>query len=348
MKKAEKYKQAGVDLEEAKRLVDIVKKYTQKLPQKGVISNIGTFAGCFSINTINYKNPILIASTDGVGTKIKVACMANKHKGIGIDLVAMCVNDIITCGAKPLFFLDYIAFSKFDRKIFEELIEGIVEGCKISECALIGGETAEMPNFYKDEVYDCAGFVVGIVEKEKLIDSSEVSIGDILIGIESNGVHSNGFSLIRKIFFEEKKISPEQYIEELKKTLIEELLIPTKIYYPIIKTLLLHNIKIKSCAHITGGGLIDNLERILPPSCKAVIKKDAWEWKPIFKLIQELGNVSEEEMYRVFNCGIGFVVIVNEEVVEEILNILNALGEKGYIIGRVEEQKTGEEKVVFI
>ncbi len=348
MTMADRYKEAGVDLEKASLLVEIVKKYSKSLPQKGVLSGIGGYAGFFSLEAFNLKNPVLVSSTDGVGTKIKVAIMAGIHRGIGIDLVAMCVNDIITCGAKPLFFLDYLAFGKFEEKVFEELIQGIVEGCKISECALLGGETAEMPGMYAEEDYDCAGFVVGVVERNKIIDGSEVSIGDVLVGIESSGIHSNGFSLVRKVFFEEGRYSVDHYFEELGKPLAEELLIPTKIYVPSVKTLLSRKVKIKACAHITGGGFFDNLPRVIPQNCKAVIEKSSWEWKPIFKLIKELGKVSEEEMYKVFNCGIGFVLVVSEGELEDVKALLKALGEQFYIIGRIEKRKPEEPRVVLV
>lgn len=345
---AERYKEAGVDLEKASLLVNIVKKHVQKLSQKGALYEIGGFAGLYSLDLSSYKNPVLVSSTDGVGTKIKVAISAKKHKGIGIDLVAMCVNDIITCGAKPLFFLDYIAFGKFDEKIFEELIEGIVEGCALSQCSLLGGETAEMPGMYQIGDYDCAGFVVGIVERDKIIDGSEISIGDLIIGLSSSGLHSNGFSLVRKVLFEEHKLSLEFIPEELGKPLGEVLLTPTKIYAPVLLTLLNREIKIKGCAHITGGGLVDNLSRILPKNSKAVIVKNSWEIPFIFRFIKDLGKISEEEMYRVFNCGIGFVIITEKNSLEEIETLLEALGESYYIIGQIEKAKESEPQVIFI
>ncbi|RKX61245.1 MAG: phosphoribosylformylglycinamidine cyclo-ligase [Thermodesulfobacteriota bacterium] len=348
MGKAERYKQAGVDLEKANLLVEIVRKYTQKLPQKGVISEIGGYAGFFSLDVFSYKEPVLVSSTDGVGTKIKIAIMANRHKGIGIDLVAMCVNDIITCGAKPLFFLDYLAFGKFNENVFEELIEGIVEGCKISQCALLGGETAEMPGMYKSDEYDCAGFIVGIVERNKIIDGSEISIEDVIIGIPSSGLHSNGFSLVRKICFEEQKFDLDYIPDELNKPLAEELLTPTKIYAPIMYHLMNKNLKIKACIHVTGGGFIDNIPRVLPKNCKAVIFKNSWEIPPIFQWLQNLGKISDEEMYHVFNCGIGFILIVGEEEKEDVISMISALGEKPIIIGKIEELKENESQVIFV
>jgi len=345
---AEKYKEAGVDLEKASELVNIVKKFTDKLPQKGVISSIGGYSGLFSLDVSSYKSPVLVASTDGVGTKIKIAIQAGKHTGIGIDLVAMCVNDIITCGAKPLFFLDYIAFGKFDENIFTQLIEGITEGCKIAGCSLLGGETAEMPGFYSPGEYDCSGFIVGIVERDSIIDGSTISIGDVILGIPSSGIHSNGFSLVRKVLFEEHKLDLDYIPEELGKPIGEELLIPTKIYAPIVNTLLHKDLEIKGCAHITGGGFFDNIPRILPKNCKAVLQKDSWEMPPIFKYIQNLGNVSEEEMYRVFNCGIGFVLVVSDESLEDVQGIIRALGEECHIIGKIEKRKDEEPQVILV
>ncbi len=348
MSSAEKYKEAGVDLDKANFLVKIVKKHVQKLSQKGAISDIGGFAGLFSFDFSSYKNPVLVSSTDGVGTKIKIAISAGSHKGIGIDLVAMCVNDIITCGAKPLFFLDYIAFGKFDEKIFEELIGGIVEGCAISQCTLLGGETAEMPGMYEAGNYDCAGFVVGIVERDKIIDGSEIAIGDLIIGLASSGLHSNGFSLVRKVLFEDHKLSLEHIPEEVGFSLKEVLLTPTKIYAPTLMTLLNKEVKIKGCAHITGGGFIDNLPRILPKNSKAIIDKSSWQVPPIFNFIKRLGNISEEEMYRVFNCGIGFVIIVGKDSLEEVETLLSALGETYYIIGYIEKAKENEPQVILV
>lgn len=347
MNAAEKYRAAGVDLEKANLLVEIVKKYSSSLPQKGVLSGIGGYSGLFSLDLNSYKNPVLVSSTDGVGTKIKLAIKAGIHKGIGIDLVAMCVNDIITCGAKPLFFLDYLAFGKFEEKIFEELIAGIVEGCKISQCALLGGETAEMPGMYAPGDYDCAGFVVGIVEREKIIDGSTISIGDVLIGIPSSGLHSNGFSLVRKIL-EEKQISLDYIPEELGRPIGEVVLTPTKIYVPIMLTLTNKGYNIKGCAHITGGGFIDNLPRILPKNCKVIIEKNTWETPAIFQLLQKWGEISEKEMYQVFNCGIGLVLIVSREEVEEITSLISALGEGYRVIGYVDKREQDEPQVILV
>jgi phosphoribosylformylglycinamidine cyclo-ligase len=348
MKDAERYKEAGVDLEKANLLVEIVKKKTQRLTQKGVIQDIGGYAGLYSLDVSCCKNPVLVSSTDGVGTKIKLAILADKHVGIGIDLVAMCVNDIITTGAKPLFFLDYIAMGKFNEKVFNDLIEGITQGCETSQCALLGGETAEMPGMYLEGDYDLAGFVVGIVERDKIIDGSEISIGDAVIGLASSGLHSNGFSLVRKIILEEHKLPLDHIHSDLGKTLAEELLTPTKIYVPTILTLINKGQRIKGIAHITGGGFYDNIPRILPRNCKVVLEKKAWEWPPVFKYLQNLGRIKDEEMYHVFNCGIGMVLIVDKSSVDEVFAFLNALGETSYILGQVEKLQEGEPQVQLV
>ncbi len=348
MNDAERYKEAGVDLEKANLLVEIVKKKTQRLTQKGVIQDIGGYAGLYSLDVSCCKNPVLVSSTDGVGTKIKLAILADRHVGIGIDLVAMCVNDIITTGAKPLFFLDYIAMGKFNEKVFNELIEGITRGCETSQCALLGGETAEMPGMYAEGDYDLAGFVVGMVERDKIIDGSEISIGDAVIGLASSGLHSNGFSLVRKIILEEHKLPLDHIPSDLGKTLAEELLTPTRIYVPTILTLISKGQRIKGIAHITGGGFYDNIPRILPRNCKVVLEKKAWEWPPVFKYLQNLGRISDEEMYHVFNCGIGMVLIVDKSSLDEVFAFLNALGETSYILGQVEKLQEGEPQVQLV
>lgn len=348
MEQAQRYKEAGVDLEKANLLVDIVREKTKKMGQKNVLSSIGGYAGLFSLDTSCCKNPVLVSSTDGVGTKIKLAILADKHRGIGIDLVAMCVNDIITCGARPLFFLDYIAMGRFQEKIFQELIEGIVEGCEQAQCALLGGETAEMPGMYEENEYDLAGFVVGLVDRDKIIDGSEISFGDVVLGLASSGLHSNGFSLVRKIILEEQKLSLDYIPPEIGMPLGEALLIPTKIYVQTILTLINKGLRLKGIAHITGGGFFDNIPRILPKNCKVVIEKGAWEWPPIFKYLQELGKISEEEMYHVFNCGIGMVMVVDKGSLEDIETFLSALGERAYILGTVERRLEGEKQVHLV
>jgi len=321
------YKESGVNIDLANQIV------------KGVLNGIGGFGGLFSLAEQNYKEPVLVSGTDGVGTKLKIAFARNKHVTVGIDLVAMSVNDIITCGAKPLFFLDYISISKLSKKVVVELIKGITEGCKMADCALLGGETAEMPGFYPEGEYDLAGFAVGIVEKSKIIDGREIKEGDSVIGIASNGLHSNGFSLVRKVLLEEERYDLEKTVPSLKKTLGEELLAPTRIYVqPILH--LLEKYRILGIAHITGGGLLENIPRILPEGVSVRINQESWTKPPIFPLIQKEGEISAEEMYRTFNMGIGMALVVRPDKTEQIINELNQMDFPSYIIGRVVKRET--------
>ncbi|ADD01875.1 phosphoribosylformylglycinamidine cyclo-ligase [Thermoanaerobacter italicus Ab9] len=331
------YKDAGVNIDEGNKLVEMIKPIAKQTLNEYVLEGIGGFAGLIEIK--NYKNPVLISSTDGVGTKLKIAFMMDKHDTVGIDLVAMCVNDIIVTGAKPLFFLDYFATGKLKSETAVEVIKGIAEGCKIAGCALIGGETAELPGFYKEGEYDLAGFCVGIAEKEELIDTKLIKEGDAIIGLASSGIHSNGYSLVRKIFFEKNNFSVKDFIPELGINLGEALLTPTKIYVKSIEAL--KGLKIKGMAHITGGGFIDNIPRILRKSIAAKINKGSWEIPAIFNLIQRLGDIEEREMYRTFNMGIGMVVIVEPSDVDKALEKLNGIGEKAYIIGEIVESEGG-------
>ncbi len=338
------YKSAGVDIDKANRVIDEVKSKIRETFRNEVISDIGGFSGLFDIVQGKYNDPVLVASVDGVGTKLKLAFLSGKHSTIGIDLVAMCVNDVIVCGAEPLFMLDYFATGGLEENVVKEVISGIVEGCKIANCSLIGGETAEMPSFYKKGEYDLAGFVVGIIEKEKIIDGTTISIGDKIVGIASSGVHSNGFSLIRKIFVDSGKFDLNKPLEGLEKPLIDELLTPTKIYvYPILRVI--KNFNIKGMAHITGGGIIENIGRVLSDRLKAVIDCSSWEIPEIFKIIKRYGNVDEFEMFRVFNNGIGYVIIVNDEEVEDLTTFLNNLGFKSYLIGEITQRNENEPKV---
>jgi phosphoribosylformylglycinamidine cyclo-ligase len=287
----------------------------------------------------NYKEPVLVSGTDGVGTKLKIAFALNKHDSVGIDLVAMCVNDIITCGAKPLFFLDYISIGKLSEKVAVEIIKGIAEGCKMADCALLGGETAEMPDFYSEGEYDLAGFAVGIVEKNKIIDGREIREGDSVIGLTSNGLHSNGFSLVRKVLLEEKRYDLEKTVLSLKKTLGEELLAPTRIYVkPVLH--LLEKYRLLGIAHITGGGLSENIPRILPEGVAVQINQKSWPKPSIFSLIQKEGKIFNEEMYRTFNMGIGMVLIVAPDKTEQIINELKQMNFPSYLIGRVVKRET--------
>jgi phosphoribosylformylglycinamidine cyclo-ligase len=328
------YKDAGVDIDLADHIVKKIKPLISKTFIPGVQGDIGGFGGLFSLTGQNYKEPVLVSGTDGVGTKLKIAFALNKHDSVGIDLVAMCVNDIVTCGAKPLFFLDYISIGKLSEKVAVELIKGIAEGCKMANCALLGGETAEMPDFYPQGEYDLAGFAVGIVEKSKIIDGREIREGDSVIGITSNGLHSNGFSLVRKVLLEDKKYELEEKSTVLKRTLGEELLRPTRIYVkPVL--CLLEKYKVLGMAHITGGGLLENIPRVLPEGVSVQIDKKSWTKSPIFSLIQKEGKISDEEMYRTFNMGIGMALVVRPDKTEQIINELKMMRYDSYIIGRV-------------
>lgn len=341
-----KYADAGVDINAGNRLVELLKPIVSKTFSPGVITDIGGFAGLFSLNVEDMRNPVLVSSTDGVGTKLKIAFMLDKHDTIGIDLVAMCVNDIIVQGATPLFLLDYISMGKLNVNRARDIVKGIAEGCRQSACSLIGGETAEMPGFYAGDEYDLAGFVVGLADNEELLDNSEIAVGHQLIGIGSSGLHSNGYSLVRKVFFEELKMSVGDYVEDFGRTLGEELLEPTRIYAQAIGNLK-RDFHIYGISHITGGGFIDNIPRMLPKPCKAVINNSSWSPQPIFSFIQKAGRISEIEMMRTFNNGLGLVIVVSEEEVGEALIRLNAMGEHAYHIGFVESRGDNEEAVQF-
>jgi len=327
------YKEAGVDISLANQIVEKIKPLISKTSIPGVLGGIGGFGGLFSLAEQKYKEPVLVSGTDGVGTKLKVAFALNKHDTIGIDLVAMSVNDIITCGAKPLFFLDYISIGKLSEKIVVELIKGITEGCKMADCALLGGETAEMPGFYAKDEYDLAGFAGGIVEKSQIIDGREIKEGDSVIGIASNGVHSNGFSLVRKVLLEDKKYKIDDTIPSFKKSLGEELLRPTRIYVsPVLH--LLEKYKILGIAHITGGGLLENIPRILPDGVSVQINQKSWPKPSIFSFIQKEGKISDQEMYRTFNMGIGMVLIVSQNDASKVMDELKMARYDSYLIGK--------------
>ncbi len=342
------YAKAGVDIDKANKLVEKIKPIVASTFKRGVLTEIGGFAGMFALDLNEFSEPVLVSSTDGVGTKIKIAIDANIHDTIGIDLVAMCVNDILVCGAKPLFFLDYFSTGKLEPEVGEAVIKGIAEGCKQANCSLIGGETAEMPGLYQEGDYDLAGFTVGVVDRKKIIDGSDIGVGNVLIGLASSGLHSNGFSLVRKIFFKDLGLSVHDKVDELgEKSVGELLLTPTKIYVNTIFRIL-KEFKINGMVHITGGGLLENIPRILPNSCKAVIEKSSWEISPIFKFLQEKAQIPEKEMYRTFNCGIGMVLISPENLVQDIMFQLQALGEDAHIIGKIEEKKESEDPILFV
>jgi len=337
------YKSSGVDVDEGQRAVKLMKEHVKSTFNSNVLADIGGFGGLFSLNINDYKEPVLVAGTDGVGTKLKLAFMMDKHDTIGQDCVAMCVNDILCQGGKPLFFLDYIATGKLVGEKIAQIVGGIAEGCKLAGSALIGGETAEMPGLYNKNEYDLAGFAVGIVDKTKVITGDNIEEGDIILGLSSSGIHSNGYSLVRRLFFDILDMKTTDYVEELEKTLGEELLKPTKIYVkPILG--LIKEISVKGIAHITGGGFYENIPRILPENVDAKIDVDAWEVPPIFKLIKQKGNISDKEMFSTFNMGVGMAIVISKEDVDKSIQLLNSLGESANIIGEIVK---GQKQVIL-
>ena len=337
------YRDAGVDIEAGNALVDRIKPLAAKTRRPGVMSGLGGFGSMFELPLDRYKKPVLVSGTDGVGTKLRLAIESGIHDTIGIDLVAMCVNDIIVLGAEPLFFLDYYATSKLDIDVATSVVSGIADGCTLSGAALVGGETAEMPSMYEDGDYDLAGFCVGVVEKDNVIDGSQVAAGDVLIGLASSGPHSNGYSLIRKIL---DRSQDELNTKFEDSTLGEHLLTPTRIY---VKSLLqLHEkINIHALSHITGGGLLENIPRVLPDNVQAIIEADSWQRPAIFDWLQEQGNVIDEEMYRTFNNGIGMVVVVAKEDATQTLSLLAELGESAFQIGHIDTSEQTAPHVII-
>ncbi|KKI91407.1 phosphoribosylaminoimidazole synthetase [Bacillus sp. SA1-12] len=328
------YKQAGVDIEAGYEAVSRMKKHVAKTMRKGVMGGLGGFGGMFDLSELNYKQPVLVSGTDGVGTKLKLAFMADKHDTIGIDAVAMCVNDILAQGAEPLFFLDYLALGKAIPEKIEQIVKGIADGCEESGCALVGGETAEMPGLYDDDEYDVAGFSVGAVEKENIVTGENIKPGHVLIGLSSSGLHSNGFSLVRKILLENQKLDLQAVYEPFTKNLGEVLLTPTRIYVkPVLDVV--RKFQVDGMAHITGGGFIENIPRMLPEGTGVEIDFGSWPIPEIFDFLKEKGELSSEDMFNVFNMGIGFVLAVKNELLHDVINQLEANGEKAYIIGRV-------------
>jgi phosphoribosylformylglycinamidine cyclo-ligase len=341
------YADSGVDIDKANELVQRIKKIAKSTPQSGVMGEIGGFGGLYSLNLSHLEHPVLVSPTDGVGTKLKIAFMTGKHDTVGIDLVAMCVNDIAVQGAKPLFFLDYLAMGRLDTTVATDIIKGIGDGCKQARCALIGGETAEMPSFYQEGEYDLAGFTVGIVDNDKIVDGSEIHVGNQVIGIASNGLHSNGYSMVRKICFELLKLDVDSHVEELGTTLGSELLKPTRIYSQTIQGLL-KDMPILGLAHITGGGIAENIVRIIPNACQVVLNKGSWDSQPIFSFLQGAGKVSQKEMMRTFNNGIGLVAVVPEPAVNDVLERLAGLKEKTYVIGEIAEKKKSKYRIKWV
>jgi phosphoribosylformylglycinamidine cyclo-ligase len=342
------YRDAGVDIDAGDALVERIKPFAKKTMRAGVMGGIGGFGALFEVPK-NYREPVLVSGTDGVGTKLKLAFELNRHDTVGIDLVAMSVNDILVQGAEPLFFLDYFACGKLNVDTAASVVQGIAKGCEISGCALIGGETAEMPGMYPDGEYDLAGFAVGVVEKSKIIDGSTILPGDAVIGIASSGAHSNGYSLIRKIIARSNPDLDAKFDEVggKSRTLADAIMAPTHLYVkPVLA--LLQAMPIKGMAHITGGGLTENVPRVLPPGAKAVLKKSAWQRPALFDWLQKEGGVAEEEMHRVFNCGIGMVLIVAQEHRRHALELLLAAGEKAMEIGSIEWRDGNEAQTIVI
>ena len=341
MKRGTTYKDAGVDIEAGNRLVSRIREIVKPTLRPEVMSGVGGFGAVVSLTETPYEKPVLVSSTDGVGTKLKIAFQSGIHDTVGIDLVAMSVNDVVVQGAEPLFFLDYFATGRLDIGVAETVIRGIAAGCRAANCSLVGGETAEVPGLYADGEYDLAGFAVGIADRDRVIDGSGITVGDQILGIGSSGLHSNGYSLARKVLLQDGGYDLSHVFPELGRSLAEELLTPTRIYVRTILNLL-RDFNLKGMAHITGGGLPENLPRVLPQGCRARISRSAWQEPTIFHLIRELGRIDPKEMLRTFNCGIGMALVVPSTEVEEILVRLKALGEKAWVIGEILERKTGE------
>lgn len=337
------YRDAGVDIDAGNYSVQLIKESVKSTYRPEVLGDLGGFGGLFALNSGKYKEPVLVSGTDGVGTKLRLAFMLDKHDTIGQDAVAMCVNDILVQGAEPLYFLDYLAVGKLEPEKVAAIVKGVAGACKESGCALIGGETAEMAGFYPDGEYDIAGFAVGIVDKANIITGEHIKAGDVLIGLPSSGLHSNGYSLVRKICFDVKGFKGDEYIEELGKTIGDELLTPTRLY-PKVCMPLTENFKINGMVHITGGGFYDNIPRVLPENCSVEVDSSAWERPAIFNLLKEWGNVAWPEMYRTFNMGIGMVLVVSADEADKVQAHLAANNEKSYVIGKVVE---GSQEVVI-
>jgi len=334
---AKSYEEAGVCLEAGYESVRLIKKHIARTNRPGMMGNIGSFGGMFDLASLNYKEPILVSGTDGVGTKLKIAFMMDRHDTIGQDAVAMCVNDVLAQGAAPLFFLDYIAVGKNDPAKIEAIVKGVADGCVLSNCALIGGETAEMPDMYDEDEYDIAGFTVGAVEKAKLIDGSKVQVGDKLIGLASSGVHSNGFSLVRKIVFKDNQLDLNTQYETLPDTLGNVLLTPTRIYVrPVLDVLA--KVDVHAICHITGGGFDENIPRVLRDGQGILIHEGSWEMPPIFPFLEKYGKVQHREMFNIFNMGIGMILVVHPTDVNEVCKMFESLGEKAFEIGEVTDK----------
>ena len=335
------YKNAGVDIEAGYRAVELMKKHVKETMRPEVLGGLGGFSGAFSLDRfMTMKHPTLVSGTDGVGTKLKIAFLLDKHDTIGIDCVAMCVNDIACAGGEPLFFLDYVACGKNYPEKIATIVKGVADGCKQAGCALIGGETAEMPGFYPVDEYDLAGFAVGIVDRDEIVDGSSVKAGDTIIGIASSGIHSNGYSLVRKVF-DMREATLARYNDSLGCTLGEALLVPTKIYVKALRSLKDGGIKVKACSHITGGGFYENIPRMLPEGKHAVIRKASYEVPAIFDLLAKTGNIEEKMMYNTYNMGIGMMLAVDSDKADEAIRLLKEAGENAYVVGEITDGEKG-------
>jgi len=337
------YADAGVDISRANRTKQRIKYLAHKTFTRGVLSEIGGFGGLFSIDRDKYLDPVLVSSVDGVGTKLKIAFDMNFHNSVGADLVNHCVNDIAVQGATPMFFMDYLATGKLDPNVAETIVEGIADACKVNGCALIGGETAEMPGFYPDGEYDLAGFIVGVVDRDRIITGAKVEIGDIILGLPSTGLHTNGYSLARKLFFEVAGYSPETYVNEIKNKAGNELMKTHRSYWPVMRKFIAGEC-VSAFAHITGGGITENLPRVLPRGTAAVIELSSWPLPPVFEHLQKLGNVPQDEMLRTFNMGLGMLIVVPAAKFKKAQNVLERAGEKAFTVGRIVK---GDRKVLY-
>ncbi|MFA4974104.1 MAG: phosphoribosylformylglycinamidine cyclo-ligase [bacterium] len=340
---SQQYKKAGVDIDAGNRFVEIIKPYIKSTHRRGVVSDIGGFGGLYSLGELNMKDPVLVSGTDGVGTKLRIAIEMQKFDTIGIDLVAMCVNDIACSGAEPLFFLDYFAMSKLKPEEHSEIVKGIAQACKKTGCALIGGETAEMPDMYAEDDFDLAGFAVGIVDRSKIIDGSAIGIGNAIVGVESTGFHSNGYSLVRKIL-RDAKLDLKKVYDGIDKPLGEALITPTALYSPLI-TQLARSHEIKGVAHITGGGFWDNIPRILPAGVSAAIDRSSWTIPELFRFFQQNGGVDDQEMLRVFNCGVGLVMVVPADQLSGVIETAGIAGFSAFELGRIVKRKGDEPRI---
>ena len=338
-----RYRDAGVDVDAANRAYAGIRGLVQSTFDSRVLTDFGTFSGLYRPDFGQMERPILVSSADGVGTKLKIAFLTGMHDTVGMDLVAHCTNDILVHGARPLFFLDYIATGKLEPNVVREVVRGLVKGCREAGCALLGGETAEMPDFYQEGEYDLAGFIVGMADESRVPNTGRVRNGDLLVGLPSSGIHTNGYSLVRKLFFEQERIRVDSYVESLGKSLGEELLIPHRNYLPALRNLVGQD-ALHAVAHITGGGITDNLARVLPPALDARVRRGSWENLPIFRLIQDLGQVEEAEMYRTFNMGLGMILVVDRDRIGSVARELERAGESHVLVGEIGE---GEGKVQY-